>query len=126
MKNLFVSIILFVALCFFIYFVNDELDTLLTYISTTTAKIETLINEDNLEEAKILSKELYLILEIKPTVPSIYLSHQEYDLLSDEATKIYMYLNQNAIPDTLASTRILKNNTENLQELQKISLKNIF
>lgn len=126
MKNIIVSIFIFFLLCLCLFLIDSNIVNVLTYISKTSTQIESLIEENNLEEAKVLSKELYDTLEIKDLLTSVYLNHSEYDILSDEATKVYIYLQENEIPDTLSALRILKNNAENLLELQKINLKNIF
>lgn len=126
MKNSIISIILFISLCVFISWSNKNVVTLLEYISNSCIEIETEIKSNNIDKAKQLANELYSKLEVKDIIPSIYLNHTEYDALSDEATKIYIYINKDEIPDTLSSIRLLKNNSENIRELQKFTLKNIF
>lgn len=126
MRNSIISVLLFCALCLTLFYINGDVVEMLNYVSYTATQLEELINENQLDEAKRISEILYNELEIKESLPSIYLNHTEYDTLSDEATRVFIYLKENEIADTLTSIRLLKNNAENLLELQKINLENIF
>ena len=87
--------------------------------------IELKITEGNFEDAYNQSLELLNLIEEKNLVTSIYLSHQEFDNLLNEAVKLSTYLIHKDETEAHASLHLLKYNTDHIKKLQIPTLENI-
>lgn len=126
MKNSIIAVFIFLILCGFIYYADKDIMNTLSTISSTSNEIENLMNHGLYEEATLKARKLYEDIQVKTVMTSIYLNHTEADYLSDESTRLFVYLSNDEFSDATASLKLLQCNTENLIDLQKFQIKNIF
>ena len=125
MKNVKISILLFLFIMVFIYFANVSILKLCYKIENVTEEIELNIIEGKTEDAYIKSIELVDLIQNKNFITSIYLSHQEVDILITDSAKLSVYLSHNDISEANATLHSLKYNSRNMRKLQIPNLENI-
>lgn len=125
MRNALISVILFILTMVCVYFLNNSVLTLCNSIETQTEDIELEITAGQYEEAYNKSLQLLNSIQEKNVLTSIYLSHQEFDNLLNEAVKLSTYLVHDDETEAHTSLHLLKHNTEHLKKLQIPSLENI-
>ena len=84
------------------------------------------IADEKLEDAYHESLELLNSIEEKNLITSLYLSHQEFDNLLNEAVKLSTYLIHNDETEAHASLHLVKYNSDHLKKLQIPSIENVF
>lgn len=126
MRNAALSILLFIFTMICVYFLNNSILNLCDSIKTQTEAIELKITDGELEDAYYESLELLDSIEKNNLITSLYLSHQEFDNLLNEAIKLSTYLIHNDETEAHASLHVVKYNSEHLKKLQLPSLENIF
>lgn len=125
MRNALLSILIFIFTMFCVYILNNSILALCDDIKLETETIELEITAGEYEEAYNKSLQLLTLIEEKNLLTSIYLSHQEFDNLLNEAVKLSTYLVHGDEIEAHASLHLLKHNTEHLKKLQIPSLENI-
>lgn len=126
MRNAILSIFLFMLTMICVYFLNNSILNLCDNIKTQTEAIELKINDGKLEDAYSESLELLNSIEEKNLLTSLYLSHQEFDNLLNEAVKLSTYLIHDDETEAHASLHLVKYNSDHLKKLQLPSIENIF
>jgi uncharacterized protein (DUF849 family) len=104
---------------------NNSVLALCDNIKMQSEDIELEITAGQNEEAYYKSLQLLNTIQEKNIITSIYLSHQEFDNLINEAVKLSTYLVHDDKTEADASLHLLKYNTEHLKKLQIPSLTNI-
>lgn len=125
MKNAILSILIFLFTMVCVDFLNNSVLALCDNIKIQAEDIELEIKAGEYEEAYSKSLDLLNTIEEKNVLTSIYLSHQEFDNLLNEAVKLSTYLVHDDEIEAHASLHLLKHNTEHLKKLQIPSLENI-
>lgn len=125
MRNALISVVLFILTMICVYFLNNSVLTLCDSIKTQSEDIELQITAGQYEEAYNKSLQLLNSIQEKNVLTSIYLSHQEFDNLLNEAVKLSTYLVHEDDTEAHTSLHLLKHNTEHLKKLQIPSLENI-
>ena len=125
MKNAILSILLFLFTMTCVYFLNNSILNLCDDITKQAEDIELKITGGELEKAYSESLELLNSIEKKNFVTSIYLSHQEFDNLINEAVKLSTYILHEDESEAHASLHLLKFNTDHIKKLQIPTLENI-
>lgn len=125
MRNALISVVLFILTMICVYFLNNSVLTLCDSIKTQSEDIELQITTGQYEEAYNQSLQLLNSIQEKNVLTSIYLSHQEFDNLLNEAVKLSTYLVHEDDTEAHTSLHLLKHNTEHLKKLQIPSLENI-
>lgn len=125
MRNAILSILLFTVIMICVCFLNNSVLNLCNDIKAQTENIELTITNGNLEEAYPMSLKLLNSIQEKNFVTSIYLSHQEFDNLINEAVKLSTYLIHEDETEAHASLHLLKHNTDHIKKLQMPTLENI-
>ena len=125
MRNAILSILLFLFTMICVYFLNNSILNLCNDIKTQAEDIELKITDGELEEAYSKSLELLNSIEEKNLVTSIYLSHQEFDNLLNEAVKLSTYIIHEDVTEAHTSLHLLKHNTDHIKKLQMPTLENI-
>lgn len=125
MRNALISVVLFILTMICVYFLNNSVLTLCDSIETKSEDIELEITAGKYEEAYNKSLQLLNSIQEKNVLTSIYLSHQEFDNLLNEAVKLSTYLVHEDDTEAHTSLHLLKHNTEHLKKLQIPSLENI-
>ncbi|MDR3595986.1 DUF4363 family protein [Clostridium sp.] len=125
MKNAILSILIFLFTMVCVDILNNSVLALCDNIKMQSEDIELEITAGQNEEAYYKSLQLLNTIQEKNIITSIYLSHQEFDNLINEAVKLSTYLIHDDKTEADASLHLLKYNTEHLKKLQIPSLTNI-
>lgn len=126
MRNAVLSILVFIFTMTCVYFLNNSIINLCDHVKMESEEIELKITGGELEDAYYQSLELLNSIEEKTLITSIYLSHQEFDNLLNEAVKLSTYLVHKDATEAHTSLHLVKHNSEHIKKLQKSSLENIF
>lgn len=126
MRNAVLSILVFIFTMTCVYFLNNSIINLCDHVKMQSEEIELKITDGRLEDAYYQSLELLNSIEEKTLITSIYLSHQEFDNLLNEAVKLSTYLVHKDATEAHTSLHLVKHNSEHIKKLQKSSLENIF
>jgi len=126
MRNAVLSILVFIFTMICVYFLNNSIINLCDHVKMQSEEIELKITGGQLEDAYYQSLELLNSIEEKTLITSIYLSHQEFDNLLNEAVKLSTYLVHEDATEAHTSLHLVKHNSDHIKKLQKSSLENIF
>ena len=125
MRNAILSILLFLFTMICVCFFNNSILDLCNDIKSQAEDIELKITGGKLEDAYSESLQLLNSIEKKNFVTSIYLSHQEFDNLLNEAVKLSTYILHEDETEAHTSLHLLKFNTDHIKKLQMPTLENI-
>ena len=125
MRNAFLSILLFLFTMTCVYILNNSVLNLCDNIKNQSEDIELKITRGDFKEAYNQSLTLLNSIQEKNFVTSIYLSHQEFDNLLNEAVKLSTYLVHEDETEAHTSLHLLKHNTDHIKKLQLPNLENI-
>ena len=125
MRNAILSVLLFLFIMICVFFLNNSIINLCNDIKIQSEDIELKITDGELEDAYYQSLELLNSIEEKNLVTSIYLSHQEFDNLLNEALKLSTYLIHEDETEAHASLHLVKYNADHIKKLQIPTLENI-
>jgi len=125
MKNAILSILLFLFTMICVWFLNNSILNLCNDVKMQAEDIELKITGGELEEAYSQSLQLLNCIEKKNFVTSIYLSHQEFDNLLNEAVKLSTYILHENETEAHTSLHLVKFNTDHIKKLQMPTLENI-
>ena len=125
MRNAILSILLFLFTMICVYFLNNSVLNLCNDITKQAEDIELKISGGELEDAYYQSLELLNCIQEKNFVTSIYLSHQEFDNLLNEAVKLSTYIIHEDVTEAHTSLHLLKHNIDHIKKLQMPTLENI-
>ncbi len=126
MRNAILSVLIFLLTMVCVYFLNNSILNLCDNIKAQTEDIELKISDEKLEDAYYESLELLNSIEEKNLITSLYLSHQEFDNLLNEAVKLSTYLIHDDETEAHASLHLVKYNSDHLKKLQIPSIENVF
>lgn len=126
MRNAILSVLIFLLTMVCVYFLNNSILNLCDNIKAQTEDIELKIADEKLEDAYYESLELLNSIEEKNLITSLYLSHQEFDNLFNEAVKLSTYLIHDDETEAHASLHLVKYNSDHLKKLQIPSIENVF
>jgi hypothetical protein len=126
MKNTIISIILFLSVFSFVTYSHYRLDNLCNLIEKSCSEIEELINSNSLEAASVITNELLDNIKDNHLLSSMYLNHNDFDILSCEALKLSLYVECRNNDDSRISLNLLKCYAENIKKLHKLTVENIF
>lgn len=125
MRNALLSVLLFLSIMICIFFLNNSIINLCNNIKTQCEDIELKITGGKIEDAYYQSLELLNSIEEKNLITSIYLNHQEFDNLLNEALKLSTYLVHEDKTEAHASLHLVKYNADHIKKLQIPTLENI-
>ena len=125
MRNAILSVLLFLSIMICVFFLNNSIINLCNDIKTQAEDIELKITGGKIEDAYYQSLELLNSIEEKNLITSIYLSHQEFDNLLNEALKLSTYLVHEDETEAHASLHLVKYNADHIKKLQIPTLENI-
>lgn len=126
MRNAVLSILLFIFTMTCIYLLNNSIIALCDDVKMQSEEIELKITSGKMEEAYYQSLELLNSIQEKNLITSIYLSHQEFDNLLNEAVKLSTYLVHEDATEAHTSLHLVKHNSDHIRKLQISNLENIF
>ncbi len=125
MKNAIISVVLFVSVMICVYFLNTSLIRLCDDIQYKSQEIEYNITNENFDAAYAQSLELLEAINNNNFITSLYVSHQSFDNLLDEAIRVSLYTMYEEAPDANSALHLLKYNAKHIKELQIPSFENI-
>lgn len=125
MKKIVISSILFFLILGFVIFCNNKLIRFCDNALTVSNEIEFLIKEKNWNKSYEKSLELRELMSENFSSISIYINHQDLDLLNTEILKLIQYTEEEDSSEGLASLYSIKSYAEYIKELQEISIINI-
>lgn len=126
MRNAMLSVIFFILTMTCVYYLNNSVINLCDSITIKAEDIELKITGGETEKAYYESLELLNSIEENNLITSLYLSHQEFDNLLNEAVKLSTYLVHEDETEAHTSLHLVKHNTDHIKKLQLPSLENIF
>jgi hypothetical protein len=109
-----------------VYFLNNSVLNLCDNIKNQSENIELKITGGQMEEAYYQSLDLLNTIQEKNVLTSIYLSHQEFDNLLNEALRLSTYLVHEDETEAHTSLHLVKHNADHIKKLQIPSLENVF
>lgn len=125
MRNAFLSILLFLFTMSCVYMLNNSVINLCDDIKNQAEDIELKITSGDFDAGYNQSLVLLNTIQEKNFVTSIYLSHQEFDNLLNEAVKLSTYLVHEDETEAHTSLHLLKHNTDHIKKLQLPNFENI-
>lgn len=125
MRNALLSILLFLFIMICVFFLNNSIINLCNDIQMQSEAIELKITDGEMKEAYYESLKLLNSIEEKNLITSLYLSHQEFDNLLNEALKLSTYLAHENETEAHASLHLVKYNADHIKKLQIPTLENI-
>lgn len=125
MRNAILSVLLFLSIMICVFFLNNSIINLCNDIQKQSEAIELKITDGEMEEAYYESLKLLNSIEDKNLITSLYLSHQEFDNLLNEALKLSTYLAHEDETEAHASLHLVKYNADHIKKLQIPTLENI-
>jgi hypothetical protein len=104
---------------------NNSIINLCNDIKLQSENIELKLANSEFNDAYYQSLELLNLINEKNLLTSIYLSHQEFDNLLNEALKLSTYLSHEDETEAHASLHLVKYNADHIKKLQMLNLENI-
>ena len=126
MKNTFISILLFLTVLTFVAYSNYRLNYLCDYIEKNSNEIQELINLNSWQAASLKTDALLSTIKDNNLLSSVYLNHNDFDILCCEALKLSIYIECMNNDESCVSTDLLKAYATNIKRLHKPTLENIF
>ena len=125
MKNAIISIILFITVMASVFFLNKSLINLCDSIEKKSEELEISLTNGDFETAYLQSLELLSLIEENNFITSVYVNHQDFDSLTDEAVKLSIYATYEDYAQSHASLHAMKYNAKHIKRLQIPTLENI-
>jgi len=125
MRNAILSVLLFLSIMICVLFLNNSIINLCNDIQRQSEAIEIKITDGEIKDAYDESLKLLKSIEEKNLITSLYLSHQEFDNLLNEALKLSTYLAHEDETEAHASLHLVKYNADHIKKLQIPTLENI-
>ncbi|WP_143316656.1 DUF4363 family protein [Clostridium sp. HBUAS56017] len=126
MRSTIMSVIIFFSLLCFVYFANNSLIELCDTISDRTEEIELLISNKEWEKAYSSTNEIIDLIDKNQMVSSIYINHNDFDNLMDEAVELSLYTSCRDYTESIIAVNSLKNFAKNIKHLHNPNIENIF
>lgn len=125
MKNIIVSLLIFIFTLSFIIFANHKLNNLCDFIAKNCNTILEELPSDDWDDIQATSQKLINKIEDCKLLTSIYINHNDYDTLNHEALKLYYFIYTRDKTEAYAATAILKSYSEKVKDLSKPTIENI-
>lgn len=125
MKNSIISIMLFICTMILVFFLNNALINLCDEVYEKAEIMEETILNSDFDTAFDQSMELVDLLKGKNFEASIYVTHEAFDALVDEAVRLSVFIQYNDAVDANASLHSIKNMADAMKNLQTPTLENI-
>ena len=125
MKNSIISIVLFICTMVLVFFLNNSLLKLCDEVYQRADTMEETILNGDLDSAFEQSMDLVNLLKENNFEASVYVTHEYFDTLVDEAVKLSVYISYNDEVDANATIHYIKNLSEDMKKLQIPTIENI-
>ena len=84
------------------------------------------LNEDGTETVIKKNTEVINQLDNSDLIASVYINHNDYDILNIEALRLSTYLTAEDKSNSLTAAYLLKKYTKDINDLNSVHMKNIF
>lgn len=133
MKKTIFSVILFLALFGFVFFSHNLLmkvcKTEFNYCNTIENCINKIDKDDKSSPewdiADKTASELMTYVEKYYGILSVYISHENLDLLDSETSRLVEYIKEKDKVESLVSISTIESHIKNIKSLQEVRIKNI-
>ncbi|WP_244833837.1 DUF4363 family protein [Clostridium sp. BJN0001] len=125
MKNAIISVVIFWLMFFSVLYFSKSMVSFCNVVEIKSEEIESTLSDQDMKKAYNQTLELIDIINDKKFLASIYLNHIDYDAISNEAVKLSVYVKCNDRSESTASLHFIKQNIDNIKNLQIPTLKNI-
>lgn len=126
MKTTITSCALFLILLSFIIYSDCRFNNLCNNIDKQCNEIIEYIKDDNYTEAYTQTTEVINQLDNSDLIASVYINHNDYDILNIEALRLSTYLTSEDKSNSLTAAYLLKKYTKDINDLNSVHMKNIF
>lgn len=126
MKSIIFSTLLFLAMLYSLNCANKFLDTISHQLDTIDLQIKNNIEDNDWDKAIELADDLEKQWDKYEDRTSIFVNHNDVDIITTEVAKLKEYLRGKDINESFASLSTIQCQFKKLHKLEKISLENIF
>jgi hypothetical protein len=126
MKSTLISISIFVSLLCFVFFANNSLNKLCDTITESSEEIEELLTNKEWDKAYSYTDEVISLIEENQLLSSVYVNHNDFDNLMDEAVELSLYVGCRDYTESIVAVNSLKNFAKNIKHLHEPNIENIF
>lgn len=126
MKTTITSCSLFLVLLSFIIYSDYRFDSLCNNIDKQCSDIIEHIEDNNFSQAYAETIEIINQLDDSNLMASVYINHNDYDVLNIEAIRLSTYLYTEDRSNSLTTAFLLKKYTKDINDLNSVHIKNIF
>ena len=126
MKNVIASFCIFIALIAFMTWSIIFLNKVTIELERKNDLIEDLVNENKWEESYEEVLSLLDFMNSNASKMSIFINHQEMDLIEGEIYRLTQFVKTENLDETLSSLHYIKFSVDTIQKHQKVNIKNIF
>ncbi|MEG0771869.1 DUF4363 family protein [Clostridium sp.] len=126
MKNIIVSIIVFVVMCVCLFFASQYIILTADKLLEVANKMETNIVDEAWDESYIRSFELLDIYEGHIRHMTVFVNHVNVDVIYSEVIKLTQYCKEEDKPEALATLHLIKTLLQEVRQMEQITVNNIF
>ena len=126
MKNVIISICIFIVMLIAIFFSLNYLTKTCDNLMTQCDELEDIISKETWDNSYEKSMDLLEDLQDKHNILSMFIHHQEIDNMTNELYKFTQYVKGKNKDEALASIHVVKFYIEHIEDLQKVTIQNIF
>ena len=125
MKNVTISLIIFIIMVISIAFSINYLNKITDDLGRLNDEIEQYITDINWDKAYKSSIEYTEKWKDYSEKLKLFVDHQEMDKIETELWKLIQYIKEKAKEEALASIHVLKYLVDHISELEKVNIQNI-
>ncbi len=125
MKNFFVSYILFIVMCIFLFLASKYVILTCDKMLDTSMKIEQHILNDEWDDSYILSFKLLHIYEGHVNNLNLFLNHSEFDSIYRQVIMLTQYAKCNNKDESLATIHMIKTMIHDVKTIEYVNIRNI-
>jgi hypothetical protein len=126
MRNLLISVAIFITMIIAIFFANLYLSRICLDLTKTSSTLEDQITNEEWESAYDTSNKLTSNWKSYCTKLSIFVDHEEIDNIDHELWKLTQYTKCRNKDESLAGLHVIKFFITHITNMEKISVQNIF
>lgn len=126
MRNIYISITIFLVMMAAIFFSISYLDRVSSNFQKLNDDMEKYITNDNWDKAYKTSMTFVEEWEDHSKIIKAFVNHQEIDNVEQELWKLPQYVKEGTKDEALASLHVLKFFLSHISKLEKVNLQNIF
>ncbi len=125
MKKVILPFVLFLAMLVGLYYSTKYINSTCDKLSEIAHETESSIAFEQWDDAYINSMVLLTSYEKDMSIVTLFLNHEELDIIYNETLKLTQYTKEEDKTHSLSSIHLVKSLIEGIKEGQKITLRNI-